>query len=174
MKGIVIYKSSTGFTKRYAEWIAEELGCETITLKEATSHELSGYDTIVYGGGIRANMINGLDKFKKIVDNYKQLYVFGVGASEDSNMVIEEIRKANVAYFGNISFYYFRGGMNLDKMRGLEKMMMRIIKKSLAKKQDLLEKDKAMIEMLSMPCDFSNKNFIEPLISALRVNENCL
>ena len=76
--------------------------------------------------------------------------------------------------FRNISFYYFRGGMNLDKMRGLEKMMMRIIKKSLAKKQDLLEKDKTMIEMLSMPCDFSNKNFIEPLISALRVNENCL
>ena len=28
MKKIVVYKTSTGFTKRYAEWIAQALGCE--------------------------------------------------------------------------------------------------------------------------------------------------
>ena len=30
MKIIVIYKSKTGFTKRYAEWIAEELKCDIV------------------------------------------------------------------------------------------------------------------------------------------------
>lgn len=29
MKILVTYKSKTGFTKKYAKWIAEELNCET-------------------------------------------------------------------------------------------------------------------------------------------------
>ena len=28
MKSVVVYSSITGFTKKYAEWIAEDLGCE--------------------------------------------------------------------------------------------------------------------------------------------------
>ncbi len=28
MKTIVVYKSKYGYTKRYAEWIAEELSCD--------------------------------------------------------------------------------------------------------------------------------------------------
>ena len=32
MKTIVIYQSQTGFTKRYAEWIAEAVGADCIAL----------------------------------------------------------------------------------------------------------------------------------------------
>ena len=28
MKKIVVYESGTGFTERYAKWIAEELACD--------------------------------------------------------------------------------------------------------------------------------------------------
>ena len=30
MKGIILYKSKYGATKQYAEWIAEDLGCEAL------------------------------------------------------------------------------------------------------------------------------------------------
>ena len=35
MKTIVIYNSQTGFTKRYAEWIAEEAGADCLALSDA-------------------------------------------------------------------------------------------------------------------------------------------
>ena len=33
MKRIVVYESGTGFTAQYAAWIAEELQCESMKLK---------------------------------------------------------------------------------------------------------------------------------------------
>ena len=33
MSTIVIYKTKYGGTKKYAEWIAEELGCDTVDAK---------------------------------------------------------------------------------------------------------------------------------------------
>lgn len=35
MKTIVIYHSQTGFTKRYAEWIAQEAGADCLELSAA-------------------------------------------------------------------------------------------------------------------------------------------
>ncbi len=35
MKTIVIYNSQTGFTKRYAEWIAEAAGADCLELSAA-------------------------------------------------------------------------------------------------------------------------------------------
>ena len=34
MKTLVIYTSQTGFTKRYAEWISEELNADIYNLKD--------------------------------------------------------------------------------------------------------------------------------------------
>ena len=36
MKALVIYSSKTGFTKQYAQWIAEKLAGECITFKDAS------------------------------------------------------------------------------------------------------------------------------------------
>ena len=35
MKTLVVYTSQTGFTQRYAEWLAEEMNADIINLKEA-------------------------------------------------------------------------------------------------------------------------------------------
>ena len=65
MKNLVVFKSSTGFTKRYAEWIAEELKCESKSIKEVSKQELDNVDLVIYGGWIMGNMITGLDKIRK-------------------------------------------------------------------------------------------------------------
>ena len=54
MRQIVIYQSSTGFTKQYAKWIAERLQCEAKDIKQIKKNEISEYDRIVYGGWILA------------------------------------------------------------------------------------------------------------------------
>lgn len=38
-KSLIIYKSKTGFTERFAEWICEELSCDMISYKENFTDE---------------------------------------------------------------------------------------------------------------------------------------
>ena len=50
MKTIVIYNSQTGFTKRYAQWIAEAAGADCLALPDAKKKDLTAYEAIIYGG----------------------------------------------------------------------------------------------------------------------------
>ena len=65
MKALIIYKSKTGFTKWYAEFIAKEVDGNLMDFKEVTTEIMSGYDVVVYGGGLYAGMINGYKKAKE-------------------------------------------------------------------------------------------------------------
>ena len=60
MNPIVIYKSKYGSTKAYAEWISEELNCRAIDVKTVKIADLTEYDTIIYGGGLYAEVIAGI------------------------------------------------------------------------------------------------------------------
>ena len=70
MKKIIVYQSKTGFTKKYAEWMAEVLNCMTVTFKKDMKN-LNEYDLIIFGGGIMAGKVNGLEQFKTNVDLQK-------------------------------------------------------------------------------------------------------
>lgn len=53
-KIVVIYQSKYGATKKYAEWLAEELLCDLIETKKATIEQIEKYDVVILGGGIYA------------------------------------------------------------------------------------------------------------------------
>ena len=46
---VVVYESRYGSTKKYAQWIAKDLGCTLIETKDATVEKLQTFDTIIYG-----------------------------------------------------------------------------------------------------------------------------
>ena len=64
-KTIVVYKTKYGSTKSYAQWIAEDLGCNFVDAKDIKIDELLQYDTIIYGGGLYAEIINGVSLITK-------------------------------------------------------------------------------------------------------------
>lgn len=51
MKTIVIYNSQTGFTKQYAQWLAEAAGADCLALSEAEDKNMDAYEAIVFGAG---------------------------------------------------------------------------------------------------------------------------
>ena len=51
---IVLYTSKYGAAETYAQWIAEALGCQAVSLDKFSKKELQGYDTVIYGGGVQA------------------------------------------------------------------------------------------------------------------------
>ena len=65
MKAIVIYKSKYGSTKCYAQWIADELECDINDASNVKIEDLYEYDTIIYGGGLYAEVIAGVSLITK-------------------------------------------------------------------------------------------------------------
>lgn len=82
MKAIVIYKSKTGLTKKYAKWIQEELRCDLLEEKKATVKTLQGYDVIIFGSYIRVEKIWGIKKLLGQVgkEGQKKVVLFSTGS----------------------------------------------------------------------------------------------
>lgn len=68
MKVIVIYKFEIGFTKRYAEWIAEAADADCFELSEEKKKSVDEYDAIIFGGWGCAGGISKLSWFKGNID----------------------------------------------------------------------------------------------------------
>ena len=97
MKTIVIYKSKTGYVRKYAEWIAEDLVADIFEVSKVDINMLIKYDTIIYGGSLHAVGINGVKFITKNIDKLKgkKVVVFASGASPSSTTVIKEVMTNN-------------------------------------------------------------------------------
>ncbi len=168
MRTVVIYKSKSGFVKKYAEWIAEELSADIFEASNISIDKLSGYDTIIYGGGLYAVGINGIKiitkNFSKLKD--KNLVVFASGASPFREEVVSEVRNNNFnsEQQKHIRFFYMRGGFNYNKLNLIDKVLMKLLKFKLKKKSELTPDEKGMLSAYDNPVDFTRKKNIEKLI----------
>lgn len=172
MKTIVIYNSQTGFTKRYAEWIAEEAGAECLALADAKKEDLSAYETIIFGSWMCAGGINKIGWFKGNVHKWadKNLIAFCVGASPIENPEIEPNLKQIFSgkEFEKVKAFYCPGGFDYEKMGTPSKIMMKMFIKMLKSKKSKTEKEIAMIKMISSSYDLSEKKYIEPILQCLK------
>ena len=99
MSTVVVYSSQTGFTKRYAEWLAEELGCQVVSLGDEPRFDASGFDVVVLGGWLHAGGLAGKKWLARAREKHLQtrFVVFAVGATpvEWTDMVEEALAKAD-------------------------------------------------------------------------------
>ncbi|MDE5590384.1 MAG: flavodoxin domain-containing protein [Acetatifactor sp.] len=171
MKTIVIYNSQTGFTKRYAQWIAEASGADCFSLSEAKNKNIADYDAIIYGSWACAGGISKLGWFKNNIGKWadKKLIAFCVGGSPiDSPEIAPALnRNFNESELQKVSVFYCPGGFNYEKMSGPSKLMMKIFIKTLKAKKNKTEADDEMIKMISSSYDISDKKYIEPILKCL-------
>lgn len=160
MERIVVYTSSTGFTKQYAEWIAEDLQCEAAELKNVTEEKISQYDMVIFGGWIMGNAINGLQKLTEM--NPKELAVFAVGATPDEIAPKDVIIESN--HLEEVPFFYMVGGFRFKELNFAIRAMLKGLRKSAAKKANKTEQEAFMAEALGTTFDNSDKKYIQPLV----------
>ncbi len=172
MKTIVIYNSKTGFTKRYAQWIAEETGADCLELSAAKKKDLSAYKAIIFGGWARAGSISKISWFKENIDKWadKKLIAFCVGGSPIDNPELDRALKQNfsVSEQNKVKIFYCPGGFNYEKMSAPSKLMMKMFIKTLKAKKDKTEAEQVMIKMISSSYDISDKKYIEPILQCLK------
>ena len=160
MKKVVIYQSGTGFTAKYAGWIAKRLGCEAKKYKSMSSKELTDYDLVIYGGWILGGMVFGYDKIKKL--NLKNVIVFGVGMTVPSEELAVKIAEQN--QIPRERFYYYEGGYAPQKVGFMKRIMMNMIKKSLEKKKNKTADEMHTLETFK-GADNTNKESIRDLVA---------
>lgn len=170
-KCVVIYKSLTGFTEKYANWIAEDLGCDAYPLENVNLVDLSVFDLIIYGGGVRAGKMGGIKFVDKIRHEFpnKNLVIFATGATPSRETeAIERFKSMNVPKNSGIPFFYFQSGFNYERMKGFDKVIMNLVKGIMSRVKDKDGTTDEMVLAMRNSYDYSSKESTEPLVSYVR------
>lgn len=176
MQIAVVYRSKTGFTRQYAEWIAEELGADLYRAEQVALPQLLPYQTIIYGGGLYHVGINGV---KLITGNLsalagRRLVVFATGASPGRPEEIAQVVGGNFSseQLQQIHFFYLRGGFDASKLRPLDRVLMALLKLKLNWKRwrgaAMLPDERGMLHAYDRPVSFVRRQHIAELVEYVR------
>lgn len=172
-KGIILYQSKYGATKKYVDWLMEETGYDCIETKNAKVVDLQNYHVIILGGGVYASGIAGLYFLKKNISYLadKKIAIFAVGASPYDEKAIMQIREIHFKEaLSNIPLFYCRGAWDEEKMTFGDRTLCRMLQKAVAKQNP--EKyepwQKALMSAVGQKCDWTEKSYLEPLLKHIK------
>lgn len=172
LQTVVIYRSISGYTKKYAEWIAKECNADIYDAKEFSAQKFSDYSTIIFGGSLHAVGINGIKLVKenlpKLTD--KKIVVFAVGASPPKEGIVSEIMDNNFSANeqGNLKLFYLRGGFDFNKLDFPNKVIMTLFRVRLSPKKNKSSDEIGMLAAYSKPMDFARKENIKQLVDYVK------
>lgn len=169
---IVLYNSKTGFTRKYAELLALELGCTALPLAQAPA-DLSGYAAVVFGSRLHAGVFDGWKKAQKLLQGRgaKKLVVFATGAMpNEAEDAIQKTWTQNLtpAELEAIPHFYLQAGLCYEKMGGLDRTMMKFAAWAMGKKKDKAPEDEAFLNAIRQSYDISDPKYLRPLADCLR------
>ncbi|WP_251859657.1 flavodoxin domain-containing protein [Clostridium sp. Marseille-Q2269] len=167
----VIYKSKYGSTRKYAQWIAEEVKGDLFNYSEINMEKLREYDTVVYGGGLYASGISGIEIINKnmnILKNKKIIvYTVGLASTDKKEKFIPIIEKNfSQSMINSIKFFHLRGAIDYKRLSLVHRSMMAILKKVISKKNknELTEEDKEFLTTYGEKVDFTDKSTVMLLV----------
>lgn len=132
----VIYESNAGHAERYAKALADMLRVPCYDLKSAKKSVPKG-ENIIFIGWVFANQIMG---YKKAAKRWNVAAVGAVGLFPDvksNNDILIAKNKLTVPLF------YLRGGINYDKLKGLQKKLLKMVHDDMARSDDPNKKEAA-------------------------------
>lgn len=173
-KPVVIYKTKYGATEKYAKWIAEELACDIYERNKVQRMDLEPYDTIIYGGGLYAGGVNGIDLLTKNFEWLcnRNLVLFTCGLADpldidNADHIKSSLEKVFTAQMQEkIKVFHLRGAIDYAKLGPVQKAMMAMLHKMILKKDfnSLRDEDKQMLTTYGKAVDFTDKATILPIV----------
>ena len=124
----IVYTSNTGFTAQYASLLGGETGLPVYSLEDA-SKSLPQSSPIVYLGWLTAGKVQGYDK---AVTKFNLQALCAVGMAKCGSQM-EDVRKSNNLPEG-LPLFTLQGGFDLKKLRGIYRLMMLFMSKTVVKK----------------------------------------
>jgi len=175
VKSIVVYSSLSGFTKRYAEWISEEMGADCVSVQSVDSEKLSQYDVVIFGSHVRMKDVPDRLRFAELSKNLNKVIFFLVGGAPAGHnplvpTIFKKIHKC-IPQSASEPEFYFQGGLNLEALPKDERdyldknlRMMKTLSYILIPARKYLLN---VVEMMSHNSDNASKESIAPLVNYL-------
>lgn len=170
MNTLILYKTKTGNTKTYAERIGEGIHGDVFPLDKFRWRNLKNYDTIVFGGWIMGNTIQGIDKFLQHWREMssKDVLVFAVGMGipnpETRHLLIEQ----NILDNYHLRFYQLRGSFDMKKLHFPYNFMLSNSLRMAANEQGATPEQKALLDIKDHPVVYFDNEGIEKILLVLR------
>ena len=156
----IVYTSGTGFTRRYAQMLSRASAIPAYDLEDGRSAPADG-TRVIYLGWLWAGQIKGLSKARK---RWAVEAVCAVGMAPD--YPLEKLAQENKT--GSLPLFFVQGGYAPEKLRGLNKIMMRAMTKQMTKKPPKDEAEAGMQKLFLHGGDFVSEDRLAPLLSWLR------
>lgn len=154
---IIVYESKTGFTKKYAEMLAEKTGLKAYRVKELT--EANQNEEIIFLGWMKAGKIQGLSKLNK--SKLKAVCASGTARSAEPS---EEAVMARNQIEG-LPFFYLRGGcLPLRELKGMDKILLSMFVKMLKNRKEKDEELEESIRNIENGFDGVKEENLEPVL----------
>lgn len=166
MKVLILYSSKTGFSKRYAQWLAESLNCQAIPFKERKSVNGNDYEKIILFGGLYAGQMSGLKWLKSKLPalSGKRLAAVAVGCSPMEWPDLSESMTKLLGDTPEIKGFYCQGGLDYEHMGAVDRAMMAALRAALKSQPDKAE----MLAGISQSFDGTKREYLDPVIQWAR------
>ena len=160
----IVYTSNTGHTERYASLLSECLSLPFFDVKEAKK-KLKKKDNVIYLGWLCAGDVKG---YKKYARRYSVCAVVGIGLC-DTGTMIDEVR-SNARIPLSIPVFTVQGGMDREKLKGINKFMINTITKLVGAASNKSESDERMLYLLKNGGDFVCKENLSAVLAHFEIN----
>lgn len=171
-KGIIIYQSKYGATKKYVDWLQELTGYDCVETPKAVLNKVTQYETLILCGGIYASGIAGLPFLKKNIGKLKdkKVVIWCVGASPYDESAIEKIKIHNLTGdLKNIPLFYGRGSWDESKMTFKDRTLCKFLHKVVSKKDPGTFEPwmEDLMRAAGKTRDWTDKKYLTPLVEFL-------
>ncbi|MBU8578938.1 flavodoxin domain-containing protein [Brevibacterium luteolum] len=172
-RGIVVYRSKYGATARYAGWLADAVGFDIADVRQADPRQLTDCDTIVHCGAVYATGIAGVRFLRTSLQQAPgtRTAILAVGASPPSDEGLDALRRRNLCGpLADLPLFYARGAWDLSRMSLKDRLLCRILLRSVAKKDPAACEpwEAALIEAGEEPGDWTDRDALTPVIDWVR------
>ena len=137
---IVIYKSKYGATEKYAQWIGQELDCPVVSADDFNKKILKSTTTSSSEVVFMPAGVTGFDLIRKSMRKLagKKVVVFAVGLNVMQPETRQQLRDINFSKkkVRGITCYYCPGAYDPSKVKGMDAMIMNMMKKMLEDKKN--------------------------------------
>lgn len=177
MKATVIYCSQTGFTKTYAGWLAEDLGCEAVPFAERGGVALNKTGLLVFCSWFHAASIKGASWLKRAMRRHPGLHVIVLvtGAtpmpceawpeSEIEGAFCRTFPKSDYPY---LPHFYCQGGFDYERLGTVDKIAMRLFFKVNTRAAANNPKAAEMLRVMGKGFDGTRRAYLEPVLNYIR------
>lgn len=172
MNGVILYQSKYGTTRKYAQWLSDATNFDLLEMMQAKGTDLSHYEVIVFGGGIYASGIAGLNALKKQLTRLspRKVVIFCVGASPYDEKALAAVKEHNMdGPLKGLPLFYCRGRLDMPAMTFIDRNLCKMLQKATAKKDPSSCEpwERALMEAGEGKCDWSDQTYLKPILDEI-------